>query len=149
MPTEYVFVSRDGVAASRTSSSCFKCLDHAEDSVQQPPSCNECRALPTVRRQQRWDYFFCFDMSLQCDKSEQELVIDGVKIAVLKCPMPLPFIMPAEMEASPPKDDDKMSLVSATSASHGSAVPTSVLPAGEDHSWGHVGLLLPPPLIPK
>lgn len=128
----------DGVAASRNSSGayCFKCLswDHAAVVVQEPPSCIECRALP-----------------LQCDKSETELVIKGVETATIKCPTPPPFITWAETKASPPTDNDILS-VSVTSASHGSTAPTSVrwdFPQVLTIAAGHVGLPLAPLLIPK
>lgn len=95
--------------------------DHADVGVQQPTSCVSCRPHPLVRRHRQWDHFRCFDVSLQCDESKAELVIDGVKTSALKCPTPPPFITSAEMEASPPEDDDSISSVSATSTSHRSA----------------------------
>lgn len=94
-----------------------------------------------------WDNFCHFDIGLQCNESKTKLVIDSIETAALKCPMPL-----VEMEASLPEDDDNILLVSAPSASYGSAASTSV-------HWdflqmmtiraGHFGLLLPPPLISK
>lgn len=55
-----------------------------------------------------------FDASLHCDESEVVWVIDTIYAA----------FHPAELESSSPKDN--ISLVSATSASHGSAALTSV-----------------------
>lgn len=63
-------------------------------------------------------------MSLHYDKSELE--IDNVDTPAPVHPMLLPFFTPAETMASPPEDDDNISLVSLTSASRRSAMPTSV-----------------------
>lgn len=75
---------------------CLECLghDHAEAWV-------ECRALPLVRRQQRWEHFCFFDVSLHYDKSEPELEIYCVETSAHKCPKPLPFNLPKMKTTSP------------------------------------------------
>lgn len=82
-------------------------------------------------------------MSLHYDESEPELEIDNVDTPAPVHPMPLPFFTPAETMASPPEDDDNISLVSVTSASRRNAMPTSVR-----QDFPQVMTIAPPPPKP-
>lgn len=59
-------------------------------------------------------------------ESETEAATNVLGTVALNFPSPPFFIMPAETETSPPREDDNISLVSASSVSRGSTAPTLV-----------------------
>lgn len=107
----------------------------------------ECPVLPLARRQQQCDRCWHFNGSLLDNKSQMELVTDGVRTVSLKCPALPPFITTTEKKASPSKDVDNFSLVPANSTSCGNGSDFSSMRLTTE--GGHDGLLLHSLVITK